>query len=191
MVDPTAIPSGVREALLREMGPDEQMRWFGQPRPGPFMLRSLGLVLFGIPWTAFALFWTAGAAGFQVPDLENPDWTLLFPLWGLPFIAVGLGMLSSPFWAFRRAIRTAYVVTNKRAVIMEGGRSRVIRSIEPEGFRNLVRRERSTGRGDVVFQAAQRSSGKNRRQGEIAFVDIQNPRQVEELLRSMGKDERW
>jgi len=230
MVDPMTIPAKVREDLLREMGPDEQMRWFGQPRPGSFMLGSLGLVLFGIPWTAFAFFWSAGAAGFQIPDLENPDWTMLFPLWGLPFIVVGLGMLSSPLWAYRRAIRTAYAITNKRAIILEGGRSRIIRSIAPESFAHLVRRERSGGRGDIVFsgsvesllqdpneearfkpgemamagesarraakiatliQAAQRSSGKSRRGGEIAFVDIENPRQVEELLRSMGRDERW
>jgi hypothetical protein len=230
MVDPLTIPSNVREALVREMGCDEQMRWFGQPRPAAFMLGSLGLVLFGIPWTAFALFWTAGAAGFKVPDLQNPDWTMLFPLWGLPFIFVGLGMLSSPFWAYRRALRTAYVVTNKRAIIMEGGRSRVIRSIGPDRFSNLIRRERSNGRGDIVFsgsldsavqdpdtqtrfrsggtamtgqtsqrvvkiltlmQAAQRSSKRNGKAGVVAFLDIQNPRQVEELLRSMGKDERW
>jgi hypothetical protein len=41
------------------------------------------------------------------------------------------------------------------------------------------------------MQAAQRSSRRNGKTGEVAFVDIQNPRQVEELLRSMGKDERW
>jgi hypothetical protein len=230
MVDPMTIPSSLREAIVREMGPDEQMRWFGQPRPTTFLLGSLGLVLFGIPWTAFALFWTAGAAGFEVPDLENPGWELLFPLWGLPFIAVGLGMLSSPVWAIRRALRTAYLVTNKRAIIMEGGRSRTVRSIGPESFGNILRREHSTGRGDIVFsgaaetlvqdpavkerisrvdpanaaeatrkaarllsvlQAAQRSSGKSGKGGQIAFIDVENPKQVEDLLRSLVRDERW
>ena len=226
MVDPMTIPSELREDLLREMGPDEQMRWFAQPRPGPFMLGSLGLAIFGIPWTAFALVWTAGAAGFKVPDLENPDWTLLFALWGLPFIGIGLGMLSSPLRALRRARRIAYVITNRRAIIMEGGRRRLIRSIGPESFGDLVRRERSGGRGDIVFsgsvqplspdhglrahaaevagesgerarkaltlmRAVQRSSGKHGKADEIAFVDIPNPRQVEELLRSMEREKRW
>lgn len=224
MVDVTLLPSDVREAVLRELGPDEQLRWFGQPRPLGFLMGSIPAVLFGIPWTGFALFWTYGAAGFKIPDFTNPDPTMLFPLFGLPFILVGIGMLSSPLWALRRASRTAYLVTNKRAVIIDGGSRRTIQTILPERFGDIVRRERSSGRGDILFgglaqgalaregpmingvsleqrgrtqrmaeafaRYAQRAgSSSARRAGRTAppaFMDIENPRQVEELLRQMA-----
>jgi hypothetical protein len=224
MVDTTFLPSDVREPVLRELGPDEQLRWFGQPRPMAFIMGSLPLVLFAIPWTGFALFWTYGAAGFRIPDFSNPDPTMLFPLFGLPFILIGLGMLSSPLWALRRASRTAYLITNKRAVIIDGGGRRMVRSITPDRFGDLVRREGRGGRGDIMFGgealstqvqehpsinemspaqveatrrfaenltrfAVLRNSSSARRAGRSsvpAFIDIENPRQVEELLRTMA-----
>lgn len=149
---------------------------------------------------------------------------MLFPLFGLPFILVGLGLLSSPFWSVRRASRTAYLVTNKRAVIIEGSRRRTVRSIAPDAFGDILRREGKFGRGDIVFGAAPEraetpqdttingvsleqaqkarviaesmsrfavltSASSRRRAGRsspLAFLDIENPRQVEELLRSMA-----
>jgi hypothetical protein len=224
MVDVSLLPSEVREAVLRELGPDEQLRWFGQPRSLGFLLGSIPAVLFGIPWTGFALFWTYGAAGFKIPDFSDPDPMMFFPLFGLPFILIGIGMLSSPLWALRRASRTAYFVTNKRAVIIDGGSRRTIQSILPGGFGDIVRRERSSGRGDILFGGPAQAdlpredpviNGMSSEQGEQtrrmaekfaryaqiagstaarragrtappAFMDIENPRQVEELLRQMA-----
>ena len=224
MVDTTLLPSNVRELVLRELGPDEQLRWFAQPRPLAFILGGIPAFLFAIPWTAFALFWTYGAAGFRIPDFSEPDPTMLFPLFGLPFILIGLGMLSSPLWLVRRALRTAYLVTNKRAVIIGGGGRREVHSIAPEQFGEIVRREGKSGRGDILFAGAAQApasqeglkiNGKGvgqsgpsprvaeqlarfavlanasvaRRSGKripLGFLDIPNPREVEELLRSMA-----
>ena len=33
-----------------------------------------------------------------------------FPLFGIPIVLVGLGLLLSPFWAFHKATRTVYAV---------------------------------------------------------------------------------
>ena len=41
---------------------------------------------------------------------------MLFPLFGLPFLLVGLAMVSSPFLVGRKARRTACCVTNQRAM---------------------------------------------------------------------------
>ena len=46
---------------------------------------------------------------------------VLFPLFGLPFVMVGVGMLSSPFWLRRRAKRTCYALTDRRAILWEAG----------------------------------------------------------------------
>ena len=45
-------------------------------------------------------------------------------LFGLPFVLIGLGMLLAPFAAFRTARRTVYVVTSKRLMTINEGRTR-------------------------------------------------------------------
>ena len=52
------------ERLMRsefELG--EDLLWIGQPRPGRMMLRTLPVVLFAVPWTAFSVFWIGMALG--------------------------------------------------------------------------------------------------------------------------------
>ena len=149
---------------------------------------------------------------------------MFFPLFGVPFILIGLAMLSSPLWSVRRASRTAYLITNKRAVVIDGGGRRTVRSITPDRFGDIVRREGRSGRGDILFgtpaqvsqpqdpyringvspgesektrRMAERigryamltSSSAARRSAQIlppGFLDVENPRQVEELLRTMA-----
>jgi hypothetical protein len=72
----------------------------------------------GIPVTAFAIFWMA-LASQQTKQISGPG--SFFPLFGIPFIVVGLGMLSSPLWRGRKALRTVYALTDQRAIIFEGG----------------------------------------------------------------------
>ncbi|NJS14969.1 MAG: hypothetical protein HC788_10590 [Sphingopyxis sp.] len=93
----TARMAQLRGALERELGPDEDVLWhgwhLGQIDPRDFMI-----YVFAVPWTAFSIAWTGIAAmaiagsGEDGPGLIG--WA--FPLFGLPFIAVGLWMLSRP-----------------------------------------------------------------------------------------------
>jgi hypothetical protein len=62
----------------------------------PTSARRGCLLLLAIPWTLFACFWTGAAllgAVAMVRENEFTIWTLAFPLFGLPFIAIGAGML--------------------------------------------------------------------------------------------------
>ncbi|MEL6109627.1 MAG: hypothetical protein AAFU85_26765, partial [Planctomycetota bacterium] len=81
MIDPL-IPPKLQEMVWRELDHDERVLWSGMPKPKYFTKRAVGMVLFAIPWTAFALFWIAGAAGFKVPQFNNG--ADLFPLFGVP-----------------------------------------------------------------------------------------------------------
>ena len=127
------------------------------------------MVLFGIPWTAFALFWTAGAAGFKLPNFQQPfDF---FPLFGVPFVLVGVGLLSSPYWTARSAKRTAYVLTDRRAITFQGGMSMRIRSFRPSQLEWLTRVQRRDGSGDVIFL---REPGANdaRQSSDVGFLAV-------------------
>ena len=114
--------------LRRELMPGERLLW--SARPLPRKLRAGFLIwLFGIPWTAFALFWEAMAfmpwyASTETPAAMKWSFGIVFPLFGLPFIAVGFGMLWMPFAAQRKAARTIYGLTDRRLLRVSTGAKR-------------------------------------------------------------------
>ena len=87
----------LRLALERELAPDEVVQWHGW-QLGRIDPRTLVSYIFSLPWTVFSLAWT-GAAASAVGMTNHTGLGLLawaFPLFGLPFIAVGGWMLARP-----------------------------------------------------------------------------------------------
>lgn len=161
------------------------MQWIGRPIPRFFGAKSTSIFLFAIPWTAFAVFWMCGAAGFRIPDFQEGFG--FFPLFGAPFVLVGLGMMSYPLWFYRSSLKTVYVVTDRRAITFQGAWSTTIRSYLPAQLTHTFRRERRDGSGDVVI--SERSPGDsdgNRPFDELGFFQIPNPREVEKMLKELA-----
>lgn len=180
------LPNDVATRVRDELQSGERVTWAGQPMPGRFARRSIGMVLFAIPWTAFAVFWVAAASRFTAPDFSHPfDF---FPLFGVPFILIGLGMLTSPFWMRLKARRTVYVITDRRAIILDGnlGRSTTVRSFEPARLGDIRRVQRPDGSGDLVFE---RTYSIDRRGGrhttDHGFLAIENVKNVEGLIQQL------
>lgn len=90
----------------------------------------------------------AGAAGFQIPRSDKGD--DLFPLFGVPFLLIGTRMLPFPLWAYRNSLKTVYLITNRRAITIDGAWSYTTRSYTPEKLADVFRREHRDGTGDVV-----------------------------------------
>jgi hypothetical protein len=182
---PMDLSWSLRETIDRELDHAERVEWSGQPKPMRLAWQSLPIVLFAIPWTAFAVFWTCGAADFKIPDFDSAfD---LFPLFGLPFVLVGLGLLSTPFWLIRKARRTVYVVTDQRAIIIEARRTVSVRSFGPADLKGFQRKERRDGSGDITFGHPIRSSSDaDCSPTQAGFLGIRDVRHVEELLRRLA-----
>ncbi len=131
-------------ALRRELQQGESMLWKGRPlsRINP---RGFAMYLFAIPWTAFSLFWVAMAiAGVVSMEVEGGGllaWA--FPLFGVPFVAIGLGMLAMPFLPLFNAAKTLYAVTDRRVIELRLGKKLNAKSV-PTG--NLGAIERVEGR---------------------------------------------
>jgi hypothetical protein len=192
------LPEELDARVRSELDSGEQLLWVGQPRPSRFARSAIPLVLFGIPWTAFALFWMAGAsgiwfAGFGGQKNRPPGVGVFFgcfPLFGLPFVLIGLGMLSSPYWLQRKAKRTCYALTDRRAIVWEAGSfgSLEVRSYGPAELSKIRRTEYADGSGDLVFEdvitigpgSGRYPATTRQRHG---FMGIDQVRQVEELLR--------
>lgn len=158
MQEPASTPDNVhtarlKAALERELRPDEAALWHGWQlaRLDP---RMFGIYLFAIPWTAFAVMWTSIAAmaiasvGDDGPGLVG--WA--FPLFGVPFIAIGVGMLAAPFKPLYQKGRVLYVVTDQRVLKLGSGRELSVHAVPAERIGLVDRREQADGSG--VLQLA-------------------------------------
>ncbi|WP_298191699.1 hypothetical protein [Novosphingobium sp.] len=128
------LPSPELEMILRrELMPGERLLWSG--RPDPLRLRAIfGIWFFAVPWTAFALFWEAMALLPWMASSHTPlgiQWSfgIVFPLFGLPFIGIGLGMLWLPFKVRRKAAETIYGLTDRRMLRVTAGTKRESASV--------------------------------------------------------------
>jgi hypothetical protein len=156
------------------------------PVPRLFKPEMLALYLFFIPWTAFSIFWICGAAGFRLPDFSKGfSPTMLFPLFGLPFLILGLAMLSTPFWSYLKEKKTLYAVTDKRALIITGGRTFEYQTIVPEQILEITRRERGQ-LGDLIIAKKQyRDSDNDLQTQEIGFFNIAGVREANDSLKKL------
>src|SRR5262245_4840289 len=189
------LPEELDNRVRSELRDGEQLVWTGQPLPKRFMRSSVPLVLIGIPFTAFAVFWMAGAYGLLVSGFGDTREGLgafvsCFPLFGVPFVLIGLGMLTSPYWAYRRAKRTCYALTDQRAIVWMPGwpRSTEVCSFKPSALGKMSRRDYADGSGDLIFEeivsVTRDSDGYLRTQRtERGFLGIADGREVEALVR--------
>lgn len=184
---PHNLPHELRQMVATELNKNETPLWAGQPRPGRMAVKALPIALFAIPFTGFAVFWIYGASGFKVPDFSEGGFAF-FPLFGLPFLFVGLGMLASPLWKMRSAKRTIYVLTDKRAILFTGGLKTHIRSFSPDQLQDLTRKQHADGSGDIVFkkEISNYQQHNNMPVKTIGFLGIDKVKEVEELIREMA-----
>lgn len=188
--DPLFSPD-LEARVQAELAPGEKVLWVGQPRVRRAMLAGLPIVLFGIPWTAFAVFWVALALGMGANAKQGGGGfpgglDFCFPLFGLPFIVVGLAMITSPYWIRRAAANTCYAVTDRRAILWEPRfRGMRVRSYMPEQLTRISRTEYSDGSGDLVFEEllADYRAPNRSPYGRAGFMGIEHVHDVENLIR--------
>lgn len=183
------LSEALENQVRSELEADEKVVWSGQPIPSRFAKQTMPIFLFGVPWTAFAVFWMCGAAAplWAGGNQKHDVFSMLFPLFGLPFVLIGIGMLSAPWWAYRAAFRTCYVITTKRAILFTGllNKSVEIRSYRPEQLTRVSRKENLvTGIGDLILEEfeVKESEGSKSKKSE-GFIGIPHVREVEKLLR--------
>ena len=173
------------QEVNRQLDPGEGLLWSGVPSPGRVALSALPSTAIGIPFTGFAAFWIAMAFTMTSKAKSSPGgpWNL-FPLFGLPFLLIGLGMLTAPLWAWLTAGRTLYAVTNKRALIISSLFGTSVKSYMYAEIRELQRVERAGGSGDLYFASRDVVARRGVTHQRIGFLGIPDVRGVEQLIRS-------
>jgi hypothetical protein len=181
------IPRDLQDEVERQLEPGERIVWMEQPIPRFFTPQSTATFLFGIPFTAFALFWIyTAASGFRRSDPSKAP-SGAFPLFGVPFILIGIALMLSPLWARRKAFKTVYVITDRRAITFDGGWTTTIRSYAPDQLKGLYRKERKDGTGDVVLGQvlSNVSRGGQQQMMDVGFLRVRDVRKTEQMLRDL------
>ena len=149
----------VRRALDTAVN-GEPVLWAAQPQG---KRQRLAFVIWGfaIPWTAFALFWEAMAfmpwfASTRTPPALTWSFGIVFPLFGLPFIAIGLWMLWLPIRTVRRARDTVYALTDKRLVSLVLGTTTEVKSVLVDRIGPMTRQQGPDGWGSLSISTHSR-----------------------------------
>jgi len=150
------------DAQLRaqsELQSGESIYWTGTANPGRAALSALPASLFGIPFAGFAAFWISqalrGTAAMSRGSHNSfASGFAIFPLFGVPFLLIGLGIVLAPLWAYLKGRSTVYAVTNQRVMIISGGNSRSVKSLTPVDILGVDHSERPDGSGDIYIMTA-------------------------------------
>jgi hypothetical protein len=136
-----------------ELNPGERIVWSGQPKQG-FLLKPADALLipFSLLWGAFAIFWEASVIAVAIEGKLPFPISIIFPLFGFPFVLIGLYMTFGRFF-FDRAQRskTYYALTNERAIILSGLRSHNVKSIDYKNLPEINISTKKDGPGTITF----------------------------------------
>ncbi len=151
------MPNDFVEVFQPHLSTDETLLWSGQPRQGIFLRGSDALLIpFSLIWGGFALVWEGtvlfqfffGSKSASPPGLM----AFIFPLFGLPFVFVGLYLIFGRFFVdswMRR--RTWYGVTNQRVLIKSGLFSSNLKSLNLRSQSDISLTEKNDGTGTITF----------------------------------------
>jgi hypothetical protein len=175
------------DAQLRaqsELQSGESLNWTGIADPRRAFTSALPAALFGIPFAGFALFWISAASGGTHAMSRSSTNSVthafsFFPLFGIPFLLVGLGIVLAPLWAYLSALNTVYAVTNQRVMVITGTTTRTVKSCTPADIVSVDHRERTDGSGDVLIRTnAVTRTNNSVSQVTVGLLGVPNVREV-------------
>ena len=161
-------PGAVRDELTA----GERVVWEGKPRIGWLVILALPLAVVG--------FAVAVVSWICLVESRGGAAIVAFPA-----LLAGLGVMAAPIWYAWRGLGTVYVITNRRAIVLEpllipGA---AVRSYAPAALARVVRNQRGDGSGDLIFDEPRRLRGRGVRFVRQGFFAVADVRRVETLLR--------
>lgn len=148
----------------------ERLVWWDKPDPGASASREANSgLLFGLFFLCFSLFWISQAASAGG----------IFFLFGVPFVLVGVWIVTAPVRAYRRAAGTFFALTDRRALVMQGPGTKAF-PLEHVAF--VESESGHDGIGHVLFydeQASPFPSGfNNQATRKSGFLAVRDPERV-------------
>jgi len=166
------------------LDPDEKLLWQGAPATGLKLTgKGIFLSLFGLFFLGFSVVWVTMASMMQT----GMAFDYIFPLFGLPFVLVGLWLVVGHWFfdAYKRK-RARYALTTKRAII---ARSMINRRME--SYEITKNSPLSLVEGDLdTVNFAQKTTRSNNGPTvvDIGFRYITGGREVYNLMQDVQKN---
>lgn len=137
--------------INKELLPGEKVLWSGRPQQGiVFRKMDALLIPFSLFWGGFAIFWEVNAL-LILTETTDPI-ALVFPLFGIPFVLIGLYIIFGRFMVDAKArSKTIYGLTNKRAIVVSGLFSKKVKSVDLNRLSDVSLNEKSDGLGTVLL----------------------------------------
>lgn len=182
-------PDEVQLLAQKELQSGERLLWAGTGDPKRTALAMLPVSFFGIFFAGFAVFWMWGAAGGTRHAVKSSGPMMIFPLFGLPFLFIGLSIVAAPLWVYLRGLRTVYAVTDQRVMAVIDGRNRAVKSYAPGDILSVEHRERANGTGDLILQTKGilASNNNTTRPNSVILGGISDVMTVERLVMDLRK----
>lgn len=137
--------------IQKELDAGETLLWSGIPKQGTILRGSDALMIpFSLLWGGFAIYWEVMALSISQENADSAS--MIFPIFGLPFVAVGLYMIFGRFiHDARRRANTFYGLTDQRAIIVSGLFSKAVKSLNLSSLSDLSLNESGDKSGTITF----------------------------------------
>jgi hypothetical protein len=186
------------QALQNELKSGERLLWSGQPQGGiRFRTYDIFFIPFSLMWGGFAIFWELGvlfmfstaSSANNAPPLPI---RIIFPIFGIPFVLVGLYMIFGRFIVDARSReKTYYGVTDQRILIVSHFFGHKVQSLNLKNLPELVLNQKSDGSGTITFGSSSPFAawgggqwpGSQRYQSP-SFEMVQNVREVYDIIQA-------
>ncbi len=140
-----------QQIVQRELDSGEKLIWAGIPTQGIVVRTSdVFMIPFSLLWGGFAIFWEVMALG--IPKDDAGAVAYVFPLFGLPFVLIGLYMIFGRFiYDAKKRAKTFYGLTDQRAIIISGLFSKGVKSLNLVTLTDVNLTEKSDLSGTITF----------------------------------------
>lgn len=137
--------------IQKEIDSGERLLWSGTPRQGTILRGTdVFMVPFSLLWGGFAIFWEVMA--LQIPTGKAGVVSIVFPLFGIPFVLLGLYMIFGRFiYDAKKRAKTFYGLTDQRAIIVSGLFNKSVKSLNLRTMTDVSLSENANGYGTIVF----------------------------------------
>jgi hypothetical protein len=175
-----SLPPKLCDLVERELEPDENFVWIGQPKP-TFFVGGYGFleILIGMNVSGGIIIWMCAGVGMGAP--------LWFLLLASPFLLIALCLLCSPMFTRRNLKNTIYAITDRRVIIFAASFfSMNIVSFAPNELGKLRRGRRLNGNGDIYFGDPIGKQPIPKKSIADGFYNLLQPMEVERLLKNLA-----
>lgn len=146
----------LHQRAQNEIASTEKILFVATPDPGHEGMAKIVFIPFAILWTIFSSCWLCAAIAGSIRTRSIMGWFMV--LWGLPFVGIGLGMLTIPYFAYKRELHTIYALTEKRALVFSNDGVKELVNFSDEHFGPIKVKTYGTTSNDKKMDLLFRSS---------------------------------